>query len=187
MYRPLQSRGQCGSSPTTQKSWPCSRRPPRSSQQSRSVGLPALILRGLRSRLMAGVAASPRRARRLRGLGLRHLFGFRPVFLCKNSSHLASIIAKRFWTNFEKVAPGSALHSGCPRLRGPRRVRRLRGLGLRHLLGFRRELLCCNRCHLASITAQKTPTKTEEVAQLQASQTAHAPWATETRAAAVRG
>ena len=71
-----------------------------------------------------------------RGHRTVRLTRFRPGFLCKNSSHLASIIAKRFWTNFEKVAPGSALHSGCPRLRGPRRVRRLRGLGLRHLFGF---------------------------------------------------
>ena len=39
--------GQCGSNLATGDSWPCSRRPPKSSQQSRSVGLLALVLRAL--------------------------------------------------------------------------------------------------------------------------------------------
>ena len=108
----IRRRGQCGSNPTTQTSWPCSRRLPKSSQQSRRVGLPALILRGPRSRLMAGVAASPRRVRRLRGLGLRHLLGFRPVFLCSYRSHLVLMIARKTRTKFEKVVPGSALKRG---------------------------------------------------------------------------
>ena len=51
-------------------------------------------------------------------------------------------------------------------------------MDLLHLLGFGRGFLGSNRSHPASITAKKTPTKTEEVAQPQASQRAHAPWAT---------
>ena len=162
VYRPLQSRGQCGSSPTTQKSWPCSRRPPRSSQQSRSVGLPALILRGLCSRLIAGVAASPRRVRRLRGLGLRRLFGFRPVFPCNYRSHLVLMIAKKIRTKLEKVAPGSALHSGCPRLCGPRRVRRLGGLGLRSLLGSCPVFLCSYCSHFGLDDCKEDPDEIRE-------------------------
>ena len=50
--------------------------------------------------------------RRLRGLGLRHLLGFRPVFLCSYRSHLVLMIARKTRTKFEKVVPGSALKRG---------------------------------------------------------------------------
>ena len=56
----------------------------------------------------------------------------------------------------------------------------------RHLLYFRPVFLCNHRGQVATIIAQKYRTKTEEVAQPQASQTAQAPWATETGAAAVQ-
>ena len=79
-------------------------------------------------------------------------------------SHLASMIVKQIWTDFEKVAPGSALRSGCPRLRGPRRVRRLRGLGLRSLLGSCPVFLCSYCSHLVLMIAKKIRTKLEKAA-----------------------
>ena len=79
-------------------------------------------------------------------------------------SHLASMIVKQIWTDFEKVAPGSALRSGCPRLRGPRRVRRLRGLGLRSLLGSCPVFLCSCCSHLVLMIAKKIRTKLEKAA-----------------------
>ena len=42
-------------------------------------------------------------------MDLLHLLGFGPVFLCNNRSHLASMIAQKYRTKIEKVAPGSAL------------------------------------------------------------------------------
>ena len=64
----------------------------------------------------------PRRVCPWQGLGLRHFLGFRREFLCCDRCHLASITAQKLPTKTEEVAPGSALHSGCPRLRGPPRV-----------------------------------------------------------------
>ena len=42
-------------------------------------------------------------------MDLLHLLGFGPVFLCNNRSHLASMIAQKYRTKIEKVAPGFAL------------------------------------------------------------------------------
>ena len=97
-------------------------------------------------------------------MDLLHLLGFGPVFLCNNRSHLASMIAQKYRTRIEKVAPGSALHSGCPRLRGPRRLRRLRGLGLRSLLGSCPVFLCSYCSHLVLMIAKNIRTKLEKVA-----------------------
>ena len=104
----------------------------------------------------------PRRVRRLRGLGLRHLFGLRPVFLCNYRSHLVLMIAKKIRTKLEKVAPGSALHSGCPRLCGPRRVRRLGGLGLRSLLGSCPVFLCSYCSHFGLDDCKEDPDEIRE-------------------------
>ena len=56
----------------------------------------------------------------------------------------------------------------------------------RHLLEISPEFPCNDRGQLATILARKYRTKTEKAAQPQASQTAHAPWATETGATAVQ-
>ena len=90
-----------------------------------------------------GLRGVTRRVRRLKGLGLRHLLGFRPVFLSGNRSHLASVIAKKTRTKFEEVAPSSALHrtpeawwraAGSLGVSGPSHVRVARPMGTEAVL-----------------------------------------------------
>ena len=94
----------------------------------------------------------------------RHLLCFGREFLCSNRSHVATIIAQKFPTKTEEMAPRFGLSEGTRAVGHAMRAAADRSKTGRHLLCFGREFLCSNRSHVATIIAQKFPTKTEEVA-----------------------
>ena len=77
---------------------------------------------------------------------------------------MALITAKKFPTKSEEVVPRFGLSEGTRAVGHAMRAAADRSKTGRHLLCFGREFLCSNRSHVATIIAQKFPTKTEEVA-----------------------
>ena len=72
-------------------------------------------------------------------LGARHLLEFRRDFLHSDRGHLISVTAQNIPAEAEQVAHRFALRSAAPISRAQYKRAPSKGLGVRHLLGFRRD------------------------------------------------